>query len=123
MSRRGIHQIVIALVLAAALLGTAPLAARSHGPAVAAPLRLGVDALWAWARLWLGLPAAPATSPGVRKSACEGGGSIDPDGHTVCKGTGARTDGGLQIDPNGLQTASPPPVVNNDGGSHIDPNG
>jgi hypothetical protein len=126
MSRsRGIHRIVIALALAAALLGAAaPLAAQPHGPAPASsPLRLGVDALWAWARLWLGLPTSPATSPGTRKSACEGGLSIDPDGHTVCKETGARNDGGLQIDPNGLQTASPPPVVNGDGGAHIDPDG
>jgi hypothetical protein len=105
MSRsRGIHRIVIALALAAALLGAAaPLAAQPHGPAPAAsPLRLGVDALWAWARLWLGLPTPPAASPGTRKSACEGGSSIDPDGHTVCKETaGARNDGGAQIDPNG----------------------
>lgn len=123
MSRRGIHRIVIALALVAALSGTAaPLAAQPHHAPVAAPLRLGVDALWAWARLWLGLPAAPGL-PGARKAACEGGLSIDPDGHTVCRGTaGALRDGGAQIDPDGLQ-ASPPPATNGDGGLQIDPNG
>ncbi|MEO6193394.1 MAG: hypothetical protein ABIS20_10310 [Thermoanaerobaculia bacterium] len=101
MSRRGIHRIVIALALVAALSGTAaPLAAQPHHAPVAAPLRLGVDSLWAWARLWLGLPAAPGL-PGARKAACEGG---------------------LSIDPNGLQ-ASPPPATNGDGGLQIDPNG
>lgn len=97
MSRKGIHRIVIALALAAALPGVAaPLAAQPHGPApAAAQLRLGVDALWAWARLWLGLPGTPA----------------------------ARNKGGLQIDPNGLQTSSPPPATHGDGGLSIDPDG
>jgi hypothetical protein len=97
MSRKGIHRIVIALALAAALQGmAAPLAAQPHGPAfAAAPLRLGVDALRAWARLWLGLPGTPA----------------------------ARNKGGSSIDPNGLQTSSPPPATNGDGGLQIDPNG
>jgi len=96
MSRKGIHRIVIALALAAPLPGmAAPLAAQPHGPApAAAPLRLGVDALRAWARLWLGLPGTPA----------------------------ARSKGGLSIDPNGLQTSSPPPATN-EGGSSIDPDG
>ncbi len=126
MWRRGIYRIVIALVLAAALLApAASLAAGASGPVPASSWRLDLGALWTWGHLWLGLPgapAAPAHKPATRK-ACDGGLSIDPNGHTVCKSAaGANSDGGLQIDPNGLQTASPPPT-NSDGGAHIDPNG
>ena len=116
MLRRGIHRISIALVLAALLAPSASLAAGRSGPA--SPGRLDLKALWAWAHVWLGLPGTPAASaspPVTRKTACDGGASIDPDGHTVCKpAAGASSDGGLSIDPNGLSS---------DGGLQIDPNG
>ena len=106
MLRRGIHRIVIALVLAAALLApAASLAAGPSGPAPASPWRLGLDTLWAWAHAWLGLPGAttdPASKPRTRKTACEGGAQIDPNGHTVCQpAAGTNDDGGSHIDPNG----------------------
>jgi len=103
--KRETHRIVIAIVLAAALL--APAASRAAGPSGPAPAsswRLGLDALWAWAHAWLGLPGAAtgsAPQPTTRKTACEGGSHIDPDGHTVCQSAaGTNSDGGLQIDPN-----------------------
>jgi hypothetical protein len=124
MLRRGIHRIVIALVLAAALL--APAASPAAEPSRSAG-RLDLDTLWAWAHLWLGLPGAPAASapkPVSRKTACDGGGSIDPNGHTVCKtAAGATSEGGSSIDPDGIRTPSSPAGSNSDGGSHIDPNG
>jgi hypothetical protein len=105
MLRRGIHRIVIALVLAAALLApAASLAAGPSGPSVSS-WRPGLDALWTWAHVWLGLPGAgntPAPKPANRKTACDGGSHIDPDGRTVCQpAAGTNSDGGLQIDPNG----------------------
>jgi hypothetical protein len=101
MLRREPHRMVIALALAAALLATAaPLAAELNRPAHAS-WRLDLDVLQTWARLWLGVAEAPAL-PAPRKSACEGGLSIDPDGHAACRSqAGASSDGGLQIDPNG----------------------
>ena len=114
-SRRGTHRIVIALVLAAALLApAASLAAGPSGPAPASPWRLGLDTLWAWAHAWLGLPGA-ASKPAHRKTACDGGGSIDPNGNAVCKpAAGTNSDAGPHIDPDG---------TNSDGGLQIDPNG
>jgi hypothetical protein len=51
----------------------------------------------------------------TRKTACDGGGSIDPNGSTVCHpAAGTNSDGGSHIDPNG---------TNDDGGLQIDPNG
>jgi hypothetical protein len=119
MLRRGTHRLVIALVLAAALLvPAASLAAGPSGPAPASPWRLGLDTLWAWAHVWLGLPgtpAGPAPKPVTRKTACNGGAHIDPNGQTICQpAAGMNSDGGLQIDPNGTSS---------DGGLHIDPNG
>ncbi|PYQ57041.1 MAG: hypothetical protein DMF53_23760 [Acidobacteria bacterium] len=118
MLRRGIHRIAIALVLAAALL--APAASLAAGPSRPAPSwRLGLDAFWAWANVWLGLPAAagPTHEPANRKTACDGGSHIDPDGRTVCQpAAGTNSDGGLSIDPDGLK-------ANSDGGLSIDPNG
>ena len=125
MWRRGTYRIVIALVLAAALLApAASLAAGASGPIPASSWRLDLGALWTWAHLWLGLPGAPAPpahKPATRK-ACDGGGSIDPDGRAVCKSATTNSDGGAHIDPNGLQTSSPPPT-SSDGGAQIDPNG
>lgn len=117
MLRRGTHRIVIALVLAAALL--VPAASLAAGPSRPAPSwRLGLDAFWAWAHVWLGLPGAaagPTPNPATRKTACDGGLHIDPDGHTVCQpAASTNSDGGLSIDPNG---------ANSDGGLQIDPNG
>lgn len=128
MLRRGIHRIVIALVLAAALLApVTALAAGPSGPTPASAWRLDLDALWAWARVWLGLPgtpAGPAPQPATRKTACDGGSHIDPNGNTACKpAAGATSDGGLHIDPDGLQTSGSPAGSNSDGGLHIDPNG
>jgi hypothetical protein len=106
MLRRGTHRIVIALVLAAALLApAASLAAGPSGPAPGSVWRLDLDVLWTWAHIWLGLsgmPAGPPPKPATRETACDGGSSIDPDGHTVCKpAAGANSDGGLHIDPDG----------------------
>jgi hypothetical protein len=128
MLRRGIHRIVIALVLAAALLApAASLASGPSGPLPASPWRLGLDALWTWAHAWLGLPGAaiaPASKPANRKTACDAGLHIDPDGHTVCQpAAGTNSDAGPQIDPNGLKAGSSPSGTNSDGGLHIDPNG
>jgi hypothetical protein len=100
MLRRGIHRIVIALVLAAALL--APAASLAAGPSGPASFwRLDLHTLW----VWLGLPGArsvPAPKPANRKTACDGGSHIDPNGHTVCQpAAGTSSDGGLHIDPNG----------------------
>jgi hypothetical protein len=102
MSRRGSHRVGMALALTAALLATtAPLAAEPHGPARAASWELDTSAFWVWVRPWLGLPEATA-GPAPRKSVCEGGSSIDPDGHTVCRSqANPNRDGGAQIDPNG----------------------
>jgi hypothetical protein len=113
MLRRGTHRIVIVIVLAAALLApAAPLAAEPYGAAHASSW--GLDALWAWARLWLGLPNS---SP--QKSTSEGGSSIDPNG--------TKSDAGLQIDPNGTKSDAgahiDPDGAKNDAGAHIDPNG
>jgi hypothetical protein len=103
MSRKGFHRVGMALAIAATLLATtAPLtAAEPHGPAHAVGWRLDTGAIWTWARLWLGLPVASA-GPAPLKSVCEGGGSIDPDGHTVCRSqANPNRDGGSSIDPNG----------------------
>ncbi len=104
MLRRRIHRIALALVLAAALL--APAASLAAGPSrPAPPWRLGLDAFWAWAQVWLGLPgvaSAPTPKPTNRKTACDGGSHIDPNGRTVCQpAAGTNSDGGLSIDPNG----------------------
>ena len=104
MLRRGIHRIVIALVLAAALL--APAASLAAGlPRPAPSWRLGLDAFWAWAHVWLGLPgaaSAPAPKPTNRKTACDGGPHIDPNGSSVCQpAAGTNNDAGLHIDPDG----------------------
>jgi hypothetical protein len=106
MLRRGTHRIVIALVLAAALLApAASLAFGPPGPTPGSPWRLDLDALRVWAHLWLGLPGAaarPAPKPAARKTACDGGSHIDPDGRTVCqRAAGTNSDGGLSIDPDG----------------------
>jgi hypothetical protein len=127
MLRRGIHRIALALVLAAALLApAASLAAGPTGPAPAFSWRLGLDAFWAWARVWIGLPGAASATPKPvdRKTACDGGGSIDPNGHTVCQpAAGTNSDGGSSIDPDGLKANSFPFGTNGDGGFQIDPNG
>lgn len=104
MLRRGTHRIVIALALAAALLApAASLAAGPYGPAHASSWRLDLDALWTWGHLWLGLPNSPTTpAKPTQKTACDGGSSIDPNGHTVCKSApGASSDAGLHIAPDG----------------------
>lgn len=106
MLRRGIHRIAVALVLAAALLApAASLAAGPSRPAPASPRRLGLDALWSWAHVWLGLPGAgnaPAPNPASRKTACDGGSHIDPDGNLICQPVaGTNNDAGLHIDPDG----------------------
>jgi len=106
MLRRGIHRIALTLVLAAALLApAASLAAGPIGPAPAFHWRLGLDAFWAWTRVWIGFPSAasaPAPKPASRKTACDGGSHIDPNGSTVCQpAAGTNSDGGLSIDPDG----------------------
>ncbi len=125
MLRRRIHRIALALVLAAALL--APAASLAAGPSRPAPPWLSLDAFWAWAQVWLGLPgvaSAPTPKPTNRKTACDGGSHIDPDGRTVCQpAAGTNSDGGLSIDPDGLKANSSPSGTNNDGGAQIDPNG
>jgi hypothetical protein len=101
MLRRGTHRIVIALVLAAALLApAASLASGLSGPIPAVHWRPDLDALRVWAHLWLGLPGA-APKPAARKTACDAGPHIDPNGGSSCQPAGTNSDGGLQIDPNG----------------------
>jgi len=105
MLRRGTHQIVIVIALAAALLApAAPLAAKTRGAAHASPWRLDLDALWTWARLWLVSDAGAHIDPDGTKN--DGGLSIDPDG--------TKSDAGSHIDPDGAKS---------DAGLHIDPNG
>lgn len=99
--RVGGHRIAAALALA--LLLASPLAALGPGSGkapVASPWSL--DALWTWARIWLGLPGSPGSPANTEKTYCEGGVSIDPDGRPVCASTASgSTEGGGSIDPNG----------------------
>jgi hypothetical protein len=101
--RGGGHRIAAALALA--LLLASPLAAL--GPRgsdkAPAPSPWSLDALWAWARAWLGLQGSRTAPPAATdKTYCEGGGSIDPDGRPVCTSTASgSTEGGGSIDPNG----------------------
>jgi hypothetical protein len=96
-----------ALALAAALLVTAaPLAAAGPGePGREAPARPVLEALGSWARAWLGIPwvrTAPEATPSRRKSPCDAGASIDPNGcPTASSPAGETADAGLSIDPNG----------------------
>jgi len=106
MSRRGLR-IAAALALAVLLVTATPLAAAGPdgGLGRAASNRTVLEALWAWARVWLGLPSGettPAGIPGRPKAACDGGSMVDPNGRPAQgSAAGDSSDGGLMIDPNG----------------------
>lgn len=100
MLRRG-RLPIAALALAAFL---------TAGPAGAAPAKPGLDALWAWARAWLGISFKAGLS--IDPNGDEFGSHIDPDGQPVPAPPGSTSDAGASIDPNG-----------NERGSQIDPNG
>ena len=124
--RGGGLRIAAALVLA--LLLAAPLTAAGLGVSARtspAPVHWSLDALWTWARSWLGLPVLRTAPPGnAEKIDCEGGSSIDPNGRAVCTPTASATsDGGGCIDPDGRPICTSPTSAASDGGGSIDPNG
>jgi hypothetical protein len=105
MSRRrgGGLRIAAALALTAVLVAAMPLAAAGpSGSGSAASGRPVLEALWTWARIWLGLPFGETRGTGAPKAACDGGPMIDPDGcpHSNSP-AGATSDAGLSIDPDG----------------------